>query len=55
MSIHKRRDLASRFTLAATVASALACWSGGAFGAEMPKELRGEWCSVDDSYSKYIK
>jgi hypothetical protein len=37
------------------VASALACWSGGAFGAEMPKELRGEWCSVDDSYSKYVK
>ena len=24
----------------------LACWSGGAFGAEMPKELRGVWCGT---------
>ena len=27
---------------ALTVASALACWSGGAFAAEMPKELTGQ-------------
>ena len=31
-----------RYALA--VASFLACWSGGAFGAEMPKDLWGAWC-----------
>ena len=34
-----------RYALA--VASFLACWSGGAFGAEMPKELIGTWCEDD--------
>jgi hypothetical protein len=34
-----------RYALA--VASFLACWSGGAFGAEMPKELWGHWCNVE--------
>lgn len=44
------------FALAGGVlASVLTCWSGGAFGAEMPKELRGNWCSTDDSHSKYVK
>ena len=28
------------------LAAMLACWSGGAFGAEMPKELRGAWCGT---------
>jgi hypothetical protein len=33
------------------VTSFLACWSGGAFGAEpkMPKDLRGTWCAVGDT------
>ena len=31
-----------RYALA--VASFLVCWSGGAFGAEMPKDLVGSWC-----------
>ena len=44
--------------LAATiVASVLACWSGGAFGAEMPNELRGYWCNTDanNQSSKFIR
>ena len=39
---------------ALTVASALACCSGGAFAAEMPKELRGNWCYAPSS-ERYIR
>jgi hypothetical protein len=45
------RDPSRRFAIAGIVlASALACWSGGAFGAEMPKELWGYWCAKDKGW-----
>jgi hypothetical protein len=45
------RDPSRRFAIAGIVlASALACWSGGAFGAEMPKELWGYWCHKDKGW-----
>jgi hypothetical protein len=45
------RDPSRRFATAGIVlASALACWSGGAFGAEMPKELWGYWCAKDKGW-----
>ena len=45
------RDPSRRFAIAGIVlASALACLSGGAFGAEMPKELWGHWCHKDKGW-----
>ena|SRR2546430_10147163 len=45
------RDPSRRFAIAGIVlASALACWSGAAFGAEMPKELWGYWCQKDKGW-----
>jgi hypothetical protein len=52
------KDPAARFAIAATfAASVLTCWSGGAFGAEMPRELRGYWCNTDanNQSSKFIR
>jgi hypothetical protein len=50
-------DCSRRFAIAAVaVASFVACWSGGAFGAEMPKELWGNWCSGEDAPDNtYVK
>ena len=42
-----------RYALA--VASIVACWSGGAFGAEMPKDLRGSWCTTEYPSEKLVK
>jgi hypothetical protein len=54
--IETKRDPARRFAIAGIVlASALAFWSGDAFGAEMPKELWGYWCGGNEKFSVKCK